>query len=182
MDFVDDHHTPVLLTTPVVRQVVEGDHQGVWRGGRKWTISEHGVINPAGKQLDDHDRAKIAIRLYNGGEGIEKKEIAEVLSVASRTVDRYLHDIEEQLRQERYERIFNLWLARTLQEIADEVGVSKETVSQELQIRQKTEALPKSDTSAMEHSDGFEPQIYSVWNFPKWTTVIADCELQAPGD
>ena len=122
----------------------------------------------AGKQLEDRDKRKMAIRLYNGGEGIEKPEIADVLSVTPRAVSGYLKDIEDQLKKDRRERIFDLWLACwTQQAIAEEVGVDQDTVSAELQDLRKMETLPKSVKSAIQHADDFDPKLYSVWNIAK---------------
>lgn len=59
----------------------------------------------------------------------------------------------------------SMWLeCRTQQEIAGAVGITSETVSTFLQKIQKTEALPKSDKSAILHEADFTPQIYSIWN------------------
>ncbi len=127
----------------------------------------------AGKQLSDLDKRKMAIRLYNGGEGIPKERIAEVLSVSGRSVSAYLTDIERELKSAREEKILSMWLAcHTQQEIADAVGVSVGGVNEFVQNISKTDALPKLKKSAISHEDGFEPQIYSIWNFPKATNEV----------
>ena len=57
-------------------------------------------------------------------------------------------------REQRRETIRALWLAcHTQQEIADAVGVTKETISQEVEESQILEALPKSDKLAALHED-----------------------------
>lgn len=127
----------------------------------------------AGKQLSDPDKAKMAIRLYAGGTGIGKQEIAEALSVTLRRVNHYLSDEDAKLKQQRDEKILAMWLAcHTQQEIAEAVGVTSETVSSFLQKNQNLEAFPKSEKSAILHEDGFEAQIYSIWNFGKATNEV----------
>ena len=127
----------------------------------------------AGKQLSADDKKKMAIRLYNGGEGINKTEIAEVLSVTADTVARYLTDIDAQLKEDREAKILDMWLAcYTQEQIGKEVGVTGETVSAFLQKIQKIDSARKSEKSAILHEDGFEPQVYSVWNFAKATNEV----------
>jgi ParB-like chromosome segregation protein Spo0J len=122
----------------------------------------------AGKQLEERDKAKMAIRLYNGGEGVKAEEIAEILSVTVRTVnERYLADVNRQLKVQREERMLELHLScHTQQQIADDVGVSQKEVSLFVQGLEESRSGGKFLKSA-KHDDGFEPQVYSVWNFPK---------------
>jgi len=49
--------------------------------------------------------------MYAAATGEDKEEIACVLSVSVKTVNRYLGDIDKQLREERNEKIRNLWMA-----------------------------------------------------------------------
>jgi len=127
----------------------------------------------AGKQLEDRDKKKMAIRLYNGGEGITKPEIADTLSVTERTVTGYLKDIEDQLQAEREETMFAMWLACCSHaEIAEAVRLDRTTVTKELQDMCETEELPKSIISAISHDTDFDHQIYSVWNFGKATNEV----------
>lgn len=119
-----------------------------------------------GLQLADKDKRSMAIRLYASGTGMEKKEIAETLSVSERTVSGYLADTDKQLREHRRETIRAMWLAcHTQQDIADAVGVTKETISQEVEESQILEALPKSDKLAALHEDAdWTPPLYDIWN------------------
>lgn len=127
-----------------------------------------------GLQLNDADKKKMAIRLYNAGAGLAKDEIAKALSVSTRSVSSYLNDIDKQLREERKEKIAAMWLAcRTLDEIAEAVGVHKDTVSEETESCRKSESLPKSDKLRAEFSDDFEPPIYNVWTFAKKTNEVS---------
>ena len=127
----------------------------------------------AGQQLTDKDKRKMAIRLYNSGEGSTKDEIAEILSVTLRSVNGYLKDIDDQLKTEREETMTALWLSCYSQkDIADAVGIDQATVARFLQDLCKPEELPKSIKSAIQHDSDFTPQIYSVWNFPKATNEV----------
>lgn len=68
--------------------------------------------------------------------------------------------------------MLSMWLeCRTQQEIGDAVGVDDDTVSVFLQKIRKIDGYQKSEKSAILHED-FEPQIYSVWNFPKATNEV----------
>ena len=94
-------------------------------------------------------------------------------AVTVRTVTSYLQDIDDQLKSEREETMLSMWLACYSQtDIAEEVGVHEDTVSEFLQKIRKTEELPKSEKSAISHDTEFNHQIYSVWNFPKATNAV----------
>ncbi len=67
-----------------------------------------------------------------------------------------------------------LWLAcYTQQEIGDAVGVTHQDVSLFLQKMQEARCVGKIAKSA-KHDDGFEPEVYSIWNFAKATKPLAD--------
>ena len=91
------------------------------------------------------------------------------LSVSLRSVTGYLSDVEKQMREERKERIFNMWMAcATQEEIAEAVGVHKDTVSAEMEVCRNLETLPNSDKVTAMHQDAdFAPPIYNVWTFAK---------------
>lgn len=125
-----------------------------------------------GKQLTDGDKKKMAIRLYNGGEGLDKPAIAETLSVSLRMVTSYLTDIDRQMQEERKEKIFAMWLAcHTQEEIAAAVGLDKATANRIIEVCCKTEELPKSNKLAVSYAD-FEPPIYNVWTFNKKSNEV----------
>lgn len=72
---------------------------------------------------------------------------------------------------EKEERDSTIWAmhlrCHTQQEIADAVGISRVSVAEILQ--------ELSESSQQEDSDifrDFEPQLYSVWNFPKATNEV----------
>ena len=55
------------------------------------------------------------------------------------------------------------------EEIGKAVGIAQQTVADFLQILRETVSARKAVKSAISHEDGFEPQVYSVWNFAKAT-------------
>lgn len=62
----------------------------------------------------------------------------------------------------------------TQEEIADQFGVTKETISQDLISCQEMESLPKSDKILSEFQDNeFDLPIYNIWNFAKKTNDVS---------
>jgi predicted transcriptional regulator len=127
-----------------------------------------------GLQMNERDKAKAAIRLYASGTGLEKTEIATILSVTPRMVNVYLQDEDRKLREERKQKIFDMWLAcATLEEIAEATGVVFKTVDNEVKEFVKLEELPKiQKLSASFQDSDFTPPIYNVWSFGKKTNDV----------
>jgi len=171
-------------------ELVDGFHR--WTAHRKMEAAEIAVtVTPTssdiellalaiernskhGLQLAEQDKRKMAIRLYAAGTGMDKQAIAQTLSVSLRSVTGYLSDVEKQMREERKERIFNMWMAcATQEEIAEAVGVHKDTVSAEMEVCRNLETLPNSDKVTAMHQDAdFAPPIYNVWTFAKKTNSV----------
>lgn len=128
-----------------------------------------------GLQMNDQDKRKAAVRLYGAGTGLDKKAIARVLSVSDRSINEYLNDIDKRLREERKQRIFDMWLAcLTSEEIAAEVNQTRQSVDVQVADMQKTEALPKVAKVEAEFSDTeFTPPLFNVWAFAKKTNTTA---------
>lgn len=125
-----------------------------------------------GMQLSTEDKKKMAVRLYNAGTGKDKAEICRILSISNSTVTSYLTDIDKQLREERKAKIFAMYLAGyTMQEIADEIGMPHQTVSDSLP---KITTLEKSAKNLAGFQDSeFEIPIYNVWTFAKKTNNVS---------
>jgi DNA-binding CsgD family transcriptional regulator len=125
-----------------------------------------------GLQMNDADKKKSAIRLYAAGAGLSKQDIADTLSVTLRSVTGYLSDIDKQLREERKQRIFDLWMACfTAEEIAELVNLSDEAVRKE--VSQYSEGLPKVGKVLADFADeDFSPPLYNVWTFAKKTNAV----------
>lgn len=135
----------------------------------------------AGKQLSQRDKRRMGILLFNCGEGYDKKEIKDILSVEVETVHRWLKDVEKQLEEERDETVHSMWLAcHTHKQIADAVGLSQREIDtrvEELQKMPESDKCQKMAKSAISHESDFDHKIYDVWNFPKATN-----EVQHPGN
>lgn len=125
-----------------------------------------------GLQLSDADKRSSAIVLYNSGKGLTKDDIARTLSVTPRTVNTYLTDIDRQLREERKQKIFDMWLAcETTDSIAKATELSETTIKEE--VSSLLEALPKPTKVLADFADNnFAPPIYNVWTFAKKTNDV----------
>jgi len=74
--------------------------------------------------LTDSDKKVAAVRLYAAGTGLTKQQISEDLSVSERMVRNYLSDVDKQLREERKQQIFDLYMdCHTQKAIAERVGM-----------------------------------------------------------
>lgn len=124
--------------------------------------SEHG------DQLDESDKRRSAVRMYTRAERKPQAEIAQVLGVRVEDVNRWLSDIYQREKEEREERIWEMWLAcYTQQEIAEAVCVDQSRVAQILR-----DLLENSETEDSNIFRNFDPQLYSVWNFGKSTNEV----------
>ena len=118
-----------------------------------------------GLQMSQADKQNMARRIYGATPDKErdakKKQLSKILSVSERTVREWLSRVDKDSKEARDKRIFDLWLACwTVEEIAADVGVHKDTVSE---VCRKTAELPKSDKSSAEHATNFDPPIYNIW-------------------
>ena len=125
-----------------------------------------------GMQLSNNDKKRVAIRLYNAGTGLSKEDIMRILSISKSTLASYLTDIDKQLREERKEKIFTMYMAcHTQQEIADSVGLPQRTVADSLAD------LPNLDKSLKISADfsdpDFETPLYNVWAFAKKSNEVS---------
>jgi len=127
-----------------------------------------------GWQLTEASKKASAIRMFSGGEGLDKKRIAGVLGVTERSVTTYLSNVEAQLEEERKRTIADMWFAcRTLEEIGEAVGIHKDTVSEKTAVCRNLEAFPKSDKlSALYQDADWQPPLYDIWNVAKNTSAV----------
>lgn len=125
-----------------------------------------------GLQLSEDDKKSDARRLYNSGAGWSKEDIADILSVSKRTVNNYLQDVDKQLREERKQKIFDLYLAcYTSEEIANSITMSRQSVDG---LLPKLEDMPNlAKVLANFQEDDFKPPIYSVWSYGKKTNEVS---------
>jgi Predicted transcriptional regulators len=128
-----------------------------------------------GAQLNDDDKKMMATRLFSDGYGItDKKEIARILSVSEKTVGRYLEGAEERRKERIKKTIFDMYLTcHTQDEIADEVGLHKDTISERMKECRNLDKCPKSDKLSALFEDDFVPPLYNVWRFSKSSNSVA---------
>jgi predicted DNA-binding protein YlxM (UPF0122 family) len=125
-----------------------------------------------GLQLSQEDKRDMARRIYHAtaerDRDAKKKQLAKILSVSDRTVRDWLSRVDKDAKEARDKRIFELWLScRSMEEIANDTGVTKETVSE---VCQKLANLPESDKPAASHLTDFTTPLYNVWKQHEITT------------
>lgn len=118
--------------------------------------------------LTDTDKRRNAIRMFTREERATQAEIARVLGVSKKKVNEWLKSIVVQEKKDREDTMWSMWLAcHTQQEIAEQVGLGQQAVAAFLQ---------KIQNEFLENQNGifrnFQPQIYTVWNFPKLTNEV----------
>ena len=128
-----------------------------------------------GLQLSEEDKRKTAIRLYAAGTGKAKDEIARILSVSLRSVTGYLGDIDKRLREERRQKIFEMWMAcHTLEEIAQEVNISDSSLTNEIKTFSKIgSASDFGESLSFEKDADFKPPLYNIWTFAAKTNNVS---------
>lgn len=131
--------------------------------------------NKHGWQQDEQSKKREAIWLYAAGTGCSKAEIADALSVSTRSVTTYLTDIDKQIRKARKQKIFDMWMScHTQQEIGDEIGLSQQAITKETDsFTTFGNASKNSKNFAFFQDAAFKPPIYNVWTFAKKTNKIA---------
>jgi hypothetical protein len=73
----------------------------------------------------------------------------------------WLSHTDKEAKERRNQRIFDMWLAcHTMEAIAGDVNVSKETVSE---VCQKMADLPETDKPTAQHPTDFTIPLYNVW-------------------
>jgi ParB-like chromosome segregation protein Spo0J len=118
-----------------------------------------------GLQLSLSDKQSLARKLYTG----DKEDIARLLSVTPRTVANWVANIDQAQREERQQRIRDLWLAcHTQEEIAGAVGIPQRTVADQIEELAKMENFPKSLVLSAEFNESdWSPPLFDIWNFSK---------------
>lgn len=142
-----------------------------------------------GLQLDDQSKKHQAIRFYQAGAGWRanharakdeseadriarvKADIAHMLSVDGRSVQRYLSDIDKELREARSEKIAAMWLAcYTQEEIGEAVGLPRTTIADSVPVLTETDSCPKPSKLpvAATYTDAdWKPPLYDIWSWGK---------------
>ena len=131
-----------------------------------------------GLQTSDKDKKKLAVRFYldesTWGEFSSasdraqiKRDIAKELSCSVALVQGATSDADQRMREERRERISDLYLqGYTTTEIGEAVGLSAKQVEREVSdISQDIEKCRKVQFSDAD----WKPPIYNIWSFAKKT-------------
>ena len=118
-----------------------------------------------GLQLSSGDKRDLARKIYSAVEDKKRDEtkakLVKLLSVSERTVRNWLSSIDQDIKERRDKKIFNMWLScHTQEEIADVVGLSRSQVGE---ILTESAKLPKSAEAAANHLVDFEIPLYNVW-------------------
>ena len=97
------------------------------------------------------------------------------MSISLRTVNNHLHNIDEQLKAERDEKIKSMWFAcYTQEEIAEEVNQTQVTILNAMKSLSDLESLPKLIKNLAEFNDSeFQIPLYNIWNFSKLTNTTS---------
>ena len=117
--------------------------------------------------LSAGDRQALALRWWDDGNGKSEQEIADILSVSIRQVQRYLEDSKARIEQRRSTRITKLYLEGHKQaEIVSQVAlefpkayhVSQSQVSRTISTRWRR--------VSQTHKPPSSRQVYNIWRFP----------------
>lgn len=110
-----------------------------------------------GFQLNQKDKQKLGRRFYQDGKPLP--DIAEVLSVTERAVSNWTQDLRQAEKEERDNKIWEMWLAcHTQEEIGETVGLDKSNVGRDL------DRLRNGKLSELQHPPD-SLQVYNLWNF-----------------
>ena len=127
-----------------------------------------------GLQLSGADKKKMAQRIYFSAPSPEAEAmLVEVLSASRSVVASWLTDGKENLRKERKETIYRMWLAcATQEEIAAVVGMTKASVNAVCSEIPDLDKLNKLDKNNAEYvNDTWYP--YNIWTKAKKTNAVS---------
>ena len=121
-----------------------------------------------GYQLSSKDKKNAALNIYLGSSdrGPDlKKQLAELFSVSLKTIDRWMQDIDRKDKEERDQKIKDLWLSsHSYAEIARQVIVDEGLVRKKVeQIRKKGHLGKNPDFEEVD----FQPPLFNVWSWGK---------------
>ena len=111
-----------------------------------------------GMQLSMRDKKSVSLKLYDGK---NKERLVKALSVSLSNFNKWVKAKDEEIKNERNEKILSLYLqCKTQQDIADAMGVSQDTVKE---ILKKF----KENAHLSEIVKDFKPELYNIWNRAK---------------
>ena len=121
-----------------------------------------------GYQLSSKDKKSAALNIYlasiNRGPDL-KKQLAELFSVSSKTIDRWMQDIDRKDKEERNQKIRDLWMAANSNSfISKEVGIHESEIGK--YIKKILEKGQMGKNQEFEDSS-FQPPLFNVWSWSK---------------
>lgn len=105
----------------------------------------------------------------------KKKHLQKILSVSTRSIKRYLDDIDKDNQEKKDKLIKDMWLAcYTQEEIAEAVNMDKSSVSRiiDKDLLQNGQLSDLQQINANFMQD-FEPPLYNIWTFAKKTNEVS---------
>lgn len=115
-----------------------------------------------GQQLSRSDKQRMAGHLWTALADLPAservKDIAELLAVSERSVQNWTKDVRKAEKQAQQDKAWDLWLdCRTLESIADEIGVTHPTIHEWTVEKRKSADFYNAPESR---------QHFDVWQFP----------------
>jgi DNA-binding XRE family transcriptional regulator len=121
-----------------------------------------------GLQLNIADKRRMCRQIYNPPQ-TDKKELAATLSVTLRTITDWVKNIDQQHKEDQKRRVREMWLAcRTQDEIADTLGITQKTISNQTKDLVDLESFPNLlGLHAKYGEPDWKPPLFNIWNFAK---------------
>ncbi|HMN12406.1 MAG TPA: DNA methyltransferase [Bellilinea sp.] len=123
-----------------------------------WVRNRHGL------PPSNDDKRAFVLRHYDGK---NKEALAAEVSVSLRTIARWTENKDRQLKEDRDQKIREMWLAcHTQEEIAEQVGMSQQTVAEAAKELPKLDTWQKAVISAATYAEpDWSPPLYNIWSF-----------------
>lgn len=125
-----------------------------------------------GLQLAPEEKRAYVVRHYNGKNA---DELAQDVSVSPRSVKRWVESIDKSLKEERDQKIRDMWLAcYTQEEIAAEAGLSEGAIAEATkQLSSDLDNWQKLRILAEYKDADWSPPLYNIWSFSKKTNNVS---------
>lgn len=128
-----------------------------------------------GMQLSQDDKRKMAVRLFTSRQRSED-DLAKLLSVSSKSVQRWLSDIKKVQREEQKSAVMDMWLACFSDaEIAERVDVDAKTIGRWTKESGILDSCPNSQKVAAQYQEAdWQTPLYNVWRWNKDDDTAVD--------
>ncbi len=104
----------------------------------------------------------------------KSRDFTQDADFTPRSVSSYLTDIDKRLREERKQKIFDMWMAcETNEYISESCSISEASTRDEIETFRSFGNASKTAESLANFSDtDFNPPLYNIWTFAKKTTAV----------